>query len=379
MTGPVTEKTLRLGFVGDISLGSSVRAGLAAAGLETPFSSAAPLFAGFDITIANLEGAAARGHDGKRDSRPGLAAKTDDLRLLAEAGIDVVTLANNHVMDEGRQGLEAATDALERFGVAHVGAGFDRPQAERTLCRERGGKRIAFIAACDHAIHWARGDKAGIAPLGWRRVARRVREAHRANDVVIVLLHADYEFAECPSPARIARSRALIDEGATLVIQHHPHVWQGIERHGDGLIAYSLGNFVFPVHGNPYQARHPGTEATHVLEVSLTFGDTGTPSIEWRAHPFIIRETHTPTPASARESRALLAELHRRSALLADPAAVSRQHRAMAWREWRNIRNAFLHALARRRLRACLALAGRCLIQPVERDAIVATLRHGRR
>lgn len=378
MTERATDTALRLGFVGDVSLGRSVRRHMAGSGVKTPLDAAAPVLADLDLRVANLEGAALPYTEGRFGPASPLTATTEDLHLLADAGIDVVTLANNHSMDEGAPGLDACTRALARYGIGHVGAGTNRYEAERPLLVTRNGRRISLIAACDHARHWAGARRPGIAPLGWRRVTRRVREARRRSDLVIVLLHADHEFVDCPTPRRIARSRALVRHGADLVIQHHPHVWQGVEHHPQGLIAYSLGNFVFPVEGNPYQESRPGTAWTHVLEVEVHFRGTHASSLSWHTHPFVIRENHLPTPASTAEAEEILADLRRRSALLADRAAVQAHHLNAARREWRNTRNAFLHALHGRRWKECCTLVRDTLAMPAERDAMITSLTRGR-
>ena len=97
----------------------------------------------------------------------------------------------------------------------------------------------------------------------------RVAECKEVVDIVVVSIHADLEFSSYPAPSRVRLSRWLVEQGADLVIQHHPHVCQGIEFHEDGLIAYSLGNFVFRVQGNEYLSRHAGTDWGLVLRVNV--------------------------------------------------------------------------------------------------------------
>lgn len=115
--------------------------------------------------------------------------------------------------------------------------------------------------------HFAAAGSPGIAPLHPGFLLRQTREAAKQAKLIIVSLHADLEFTPYLSPRRIRLSRQLIEAGAHMVIQHHPHVFQGIETHKNGLIAYSLGNFVFSVNGNPYQENRPGTKESFVLQV----------------------------------------------------------------------------------------------------------------
>jgi poly-gamma-glutamate synthesis protein (capsule biosynthesis protein) len=158
-------------------------------------------------------------------------------------------------------------------------------------------------------------------------------EAARASaavDVLVVSIHADLEFVDWPAPHRLALSRRIIEAGADLVLSHHPHVPQGLERHGRGLIAYSLGNFVFPVLGNGYmQQGSVYTGRSFILLVEL--GRQGYVSHE--IVPCRISELFRPEPMSAgAEREAFLAHIQTISAGLADEAALARHWSETAWR-----------------------------------------------
>jgi capsule synthesis protein PGA_cap len=207
-------------------------------------------------------------------------------------------LANNHVMDFGESGLRATLDYLDEGGFGHFGAGMTRRQAEAPLHIEVSGRRLALLGACDVAACWASADRPGVAPLIERRLLRRVSEARKAADLVIVVLHADLEFVSHPAPWRQRLSRRLIRHGAGLVIQHHPHVCQGIERYKAGLIAYSLGNHVFQVHENEYQEACSGAAESVLFQVDVE-GPRGAPMLTTTAHPLQIDRQHRPVPCDA--------------------------------------------------------------------------------
>ena len=112
--------------------------------------------------------------------------------------------------------------------------------------------RIAVINVTDASHYAARRNKPGLFALSRRRLKRTLRSVRRSVDLTIVCIHSDLEFTNYPAPWKVALSRWLVRRGADLVIHHHPHTLQGIEEFRGALIAYSLGNLVFPIHGGEY-------------------------------------------------------------------------------------------------------------------------------
>jgi len=234
------EAVVELIAVGDVMLGRDI------ASVPEPLSGITPWLRSADLAMGNLECVLAEGGT----ARPGpyrLRAPSPAAGVLANAGFDLLGLANNHTLDYGPEGLAETVTRLHEVGIATVGAGPDQADAARPVIRDVGGMRLAFLAFNTVADP---DDIAG--PGGWTRAmwdqtkAVSAIAAVRAEAAaVIVSLHWGYEYELRPDPAQHDIAQALLDAGADLVIGHHPHVVQGTEIRGDGFVAYSLGNLIF--------------------------------------------------------------------------------------------------------------------------------------
>ena len=186
-----------------------------------------------------------------------LKAPPQAAQALALAGFDLVSQANNHAMDFGYAGLTDTQKYLGQYGIATVGAGANAAAAQTPVIITRNGLRMAFLAYVD-----VPPEKSGFDPHTWAATASSpgvawadpeqiradVQAARQKADVVIVLLHSGIEITDVInniSANQRLDAQTAIDAGAALVIGSHPHVLQQIEPYHGGLIAYSLGNFVF--------------------------------------------------------------------------------------------------------------------------------------
>jgi poly-gamma-glutamate synthesis protein (capsule biosynthesis protein) len=294
----------------------------------------APLLADRDLTCGNLEFCVVEGEaDGVAKNVKRVPSSL--MRGIETSGVGIWSLSNNHIMDAGPEGLTSTCGFLDEAGVRHFGAGSDLAAAERTVVMQVRGRKIAFVGACDVPRHFASDARHGVAPLIKNRLFRRISDARDNADLVVCTLHADLEFSPCPAPARVHLSRALIDRGADIVVQHHPHVCQGIERHGGGLIAYSLGNFVFPVVGDLYQERTPGTKWSVVLCIDVEWRG-GERVLNWRVEPVTLGADGRPSPSSAPQRSAQLIELDKLSSELADFALLRRRWWTRCFQEARS-------------------------------------------
>ncbi len=241
--------TLTVGAVGDLMLGAWLTPLLDRFGPTYPYADIAPLLAGTDLLIGNLEAPFLADTTGVER-----AAKTYTFSVpprhaavLTAGGFGALTLANNHILDFGPAGLEATTALLDSLGLAHAGTGPDRTSAHRGVVVERGGRRIALLAY-NHVFpedFWAGLDRPGTAHADDAGLAREVAEAAGRADLVVVCFHWGAEGMETPKEYQRILARLAIDHGADLVIGHHPHVVQPLEWYRGRLIAYSLGNFIF--------------------------------------------------------------------------------------------------------------------------------------
>jgi poly-gamma-glutamate synthesis protein (capsule biosynthesis protein) len=240
--------------VGDVMLGDQTGERILTEGPGVPFAGVASVFGSADLLVANLECVISeRGEpEPKAYTFRAPPAAADSLAL---AGVDVVGLANNHSLDLGYEALSDTLQLLAERQIGWVGAGANDVAARTPLLVVRNGLRMAFLAYVDVPVEtrshfdtrsWvATSATAGVAWAEPDQIASDVAAARAEADVVVVLLHFGLEGRTATTPAQRAQARAAIDAGAALVLGSHPHVLQAPEEYNGGLIAYSLGNFVF--------------------------------------------------------------------------------------------------------------------------------------
>lgn len=232
---------------------------------ENPLAGMAPVLRRADIALANVETAV--GVEGTPAEKQFIFQADPALwKALRRSGVDVVTLANNHALDYGAEALAETIAGARAAGLRVIGAGRDAREAYRPVVVGRRGKRVAFVGLTRvlPTLVWAAGaERPGLASAYDEPAAlAAVRSAARRAERVVVAVHWGQELRACPDPVQRALAARLRDAGADVVAGHHPHVLQGIDRREGGLVAYSLGNFVF-------YARDEQTRATGVLTVRL--------------------------------------------------------------------------------------------------------------
>ena len=257
-----------------------------------PFVNVRPDLESADVAIVNLEMAITeRGEPYEKEyvfRAPGSAALT-----LAGAGIDVVSLANNHVFDFGREGLVDTISVLDEVGILRPGAGSNNAEAyaPRILTLDNG-VRVAFVSATAVVPGGfaAGADRPGVADAKWAtpRVLAAVRAASAGNDVVVVSLHWGVEREPCPTEEQRTLAQQIVEAGADLILGHHPHVLQPIETFDRTVIAYSLGNFA-------WHPRYGITGDTGVLEVLFD----GSYIEGYRFHPHVLNYAGGAVPISS--------------------------------------------------------------------------------
>jgi poly-gamma-glutamate synthesis protein (capsule biosynthesis protein) len=256
---PMRAEPFELTFVGDVILGRYRDAGYDPIpdGEHEPFAAVAELLRS-DLVVGNLETPLVRTLPAQSPvgARYSFGADAALARHLVPAGFHALSLANNHAYDMLGTGVEQTPAILRELGIAPLGAA--RPAGDpaeaddgpvRVETIEREGWRVGFVAVTTVSNV---PPLAGVAPLPLvetadleAKVVPLVEDARVAHDLVVVLVHWGLEYADEPDWVQRQAARAMVEAGADLVIGHHPHVLQGIERHGHGLIAYSLGNFLF--------------------------------------------------------------------------------------------------------------------------------------
>jgi len=190
-----------------------------------------------------------------------LEASPNNVRYLKEAGFDVVSVANNHVLDRGPEAFRDTLAALHEAGLVVIGAG-DRIYSQSWGIVQRNRLRLGFLG---YYLFGARLKNDGIYlnKICIPSILEDMEQLQRQCDCIVVSLHWGTEGPFFPSPDQIKQARAIIDAGASVILGHHPHVLQAVERYKHGLIAYSLGNFQF-------FGSSPGmTNRTMVLQVTI--------------------------------------------------------------------------------------------------------------
>jgi poly-gamma-glutamate capsule biosynthesis protein CapA/YwtB (metallophosphatase superfamily) len=248
-TGHSVPDTLTLGVTGDIMLGSWLIEVLGERGAAWPFEDVLPVLRSTDLLVGNLESPFLSDTTGitPAEKTYTFAVPPGLIETITAGGFDLVGLANNHILDYGPAGLYETWDTLDSAGIAHVGTGLTKAEAHTHTILDRKGRQVAFLAY-SHTFpeeFWATSDRPGTAPASDEGLAREVRRAEAAADLVVVMFHWGGELLEEPREYQQILARIAIDNGADLVIGHHPHTIQPLEWYRDRLIAYSLGNFIF--------------------------------------------------------------------------------------------------------------------------------------
>ena len=171
------------------------------------------------------------------------------VNILKEMGVDIVSLANNHALDFGREALEDTFATLEEAGIDYVGAGANMDRAKAPIYYTIGDKKIAYIAASHviYAMDWyATDERSGmVGTYDPTLIVTSIEEASKNSDFVIIYVHWGKERVHEPVEYQKNLARIYIDAGADAVIGSHPHVMQGLEFYKGKIIAYSLGNYWF--------------------------------------------------------------------------------------------------------------------------------------
>lgn len=200
-----------------------------------------------DMVFANLEGSIS--DIGADTGKPySFRFEPEVAKALKNAGIDIVSLANNHMLDWGRDSLCATLTHLKNVEIASVGAGCNTLEAEAPHIIRLGNTNIALLAYTEfyQGAH-ATETRAGMSEYNISKIIQRIEDLKKNEeiDLVFVSMHWGDEYKTRAVMNQVEIGKKIIDAGADVIIGHHPHVAQEIERYGKGWIIYSLGNFVF--------------------------------------------------------------------------------------------------------------------------------------
>ena len=210
---------------------------------EQVFGELLPIILSADLSFTNLECPLTINNKSINKSGPALKANPECVNALMP--FSVIGLANNHILDFGRKGLEDTLDACHSNGLPTVGAGLNLAQAQTPFIHEINGFKVAIIAIAEHEFNQSENGGAGSAPIDPIDNYRQIQEAKAKADVVIITIHGGNEYFPYPRPGLRKLCKYFIDVGAEAVICHHPHVPGAYEYYQGKPIVYSLGNLIF--------------------------------------------------------------------------------------------------------------------------------------
>lgn len=290
-----------ISFAGDTLFSGKVEAKLKQEGYDYPYRHVKELFLEDDLTVLNLETPVTEG--GIPDEEKSFVFKSSPKALpeMLKAGVEAVNLANNHILDQGVEGLLDTLRHLSEAGVLHVGAGRNSKEAFAPVYVERNGIRIALcgFSRVIPKSEWAAGKGPGVAATyNAAQAVKTIQEARNEADLVLVVAHWGKERTVELEKHQSELAHAYIDAGADLVIGGHPHVLQGLESYKGKWIAYSIGNFIFT------KSNDPKTWETAVFQASCSRdGDCNLNLVPYRT------EVGQPVPMNDEERVTLWSEL----------------------------------------------------------------------
>lgn len=182
---------------------------------------------------------------------PNLQCSEKGIEALKWVGFDCVTLANNHFLDYGNEGVYNTLKACEKYGIGTVGGGMNLHEASKILYKKIEGYTLAIINCCEHEFSIATEEAAGSNPLNPIQQYYAIKEARTKADFVLVVVHGGHEQYNLPSPRMKEIYHFFVEVGSDAVVNHHQHCYSGYEIYKGKPIFYGLGNFCFDSEGTP--------------------------------------------------------------------------------------------------------------------------------
>lgn len=239
-------------ITGDVYMGASEVEQLAENNnVESLFGEFAALIEEVDFAIANLESPITNDGIPLKKTGPYLKASTKSLGVLKKAGFDLLTLANNHIMDYSLEGLKSTITECKKLNLNHVGAGETTFQARQPFVLNLGGKTLSVINIAENEFSTIGVNDYGANAMDPINNSYDIKKAKEISDFVLVIVHGGREHYPLPSPNFKKTLRFFADCGADAVIAHHSHCVSGYEVYKKVPIFYGLGNFLFYKPKNP--------------------------------------------------------------------------------------------------------------------------------
>lgn len=248
------EQRITIGFGGDVMIGRLVNEHLAYVPPSYIWGDLLPLLKTTDLNIVNLEAALTTCN---KEVPKVFNFKSDpkNVRVLSEGRIDLVNLANNHVLDYSEEGLIETLNVLDEAGILHVGAGKNIHEAAKAVILERKGVRIGILGCTDNEPTWLAAETrpgTRYIAIGDIQALKNDIDTLRAQvDILIVSIHWGPNMRERPAKGFVQFAHALIDNGVDIIHGHSAHIFQGVETYRNGVILYDTGDFVDDYYVDP--------------------------------------------------------------------------------------------------------------------------------
>lgn len=236
---------IRVLLLGDICLAGDCATSLEARPSGHLLQNVKPLLQSCDLVLGNFE-CVFSGAGKPNTTKISLFANSNLVEQLH--GISGLCLSNNHIGDLGVEGVKLTQQILREKGILNWGVGDTMGEARQPVITTVRGVRVGLLAyTCltTNAAAYATADYPGVAPLAGQYCKQDISALREQCDYIIVSVHWGVEGAHYPTLDQISLAHSMIDAGADVVWGHHPHVIQPVEFYRGGVIAYSMGNFVF--------------------------------------------------------------------------------------------------------------------------------------
>ena len=300
---------LRIAAMGDVAVLGRARARARQEGFDALFGAVAPRLRAADLAFANLEFPIAEPGWVRAGRAPEFWHDGEVTAALARAGVRVVSLANNHMMDCGEPGLARTLESCAAAGLKTVGAGRTLEDACRPAQFEVGGRRVVMLAYASATDDAARPARAGVAPLEADRLRLDLERWRPLADDLIVSVHWGSMYVDYPPPRVLELAQRLEALGADLVLGHHPHVTQGWRARGRTLTLFSLGDIVLDPASGDFEAAVAKDARRDTGVFTVTLAEESGLELE----PCLLDADGIPRPAAEERAAAAgerLARLH---------------------------------------------------------------------
>lgn len=268
-----------------------------------------------DYRIFNLEIPLVNESSPIKKCGPNLIASTKCISAYKAMKIDLLTLANNHILDQGSKGLESSISTLKQAGISYVGVGNSIKEASRPKIISCEGKKIGVYACVEHEFTVATENESGANPVDLLETPDHIIELKKQCDYVIVLYHGGKEQYRYPSPNLQKICRKLVEKGADLVVCQHSHCIGCKEEYKQGTIVYGQGNFLFDDEENEYW------QTSLLIMISDNFKIKYLP---------LKKNKSTVRLAKGDEAENILEQFNLRSEEILDPKKVNRHYDELA-------------------------------------------------